>query len=353
MMKNVLISTLITIIVIFAFATTAPAQEDPQLDEFPSNVKVHTGNGSLRIRDIDYSPDGKHLVVACSNNGVLLYKTQIVEKPVLLKDHPESAWSVSFSPDGTMLASAGRFNTITLFNKDIKRQIPTYKDILKSGIRSLEFSPDSEIIATSNFDRTISLLDVQTGKALHTLNIHRELIRPLLKFSPDGKTIVTGTLNDTIQLWDVTTGKHIRTHENNRILIKCVAFSPNSKTIALPTYDKRNQTISFRNVDNWQATHSVIDKHDILRKMGFVNSMAFSPDGKTIVTGCAFAILQWNVDTGEHIRMLTGPLKRYSGPGPFVLYSPDGTTIVTAGMGEIHLWDGKTGAHIRQLLTDL
>ncbi|MDE0637460.1 MAG: WD40 repeat domain-containing protein [Candidatus Poribacteria bacterium] len=350
-MKNILFSTLITLIVIFTFTTDSSAQEDPQQGEAPSNVKVHTGKGSIRIRDIKYSPDGKRLAVACSNNGVLLYKTQTVEKPDLLADQPESAWSVSFSPDGTMLASAGRHNTITQLNKNIGGQLPIYKDIFKSGLTSVEFSPDSNMLATSNVDRIINLLDVRTGKLLHTLTGHTKRIRTMV-FSPDGKTLATGT-RDTIRLWDVDTGKHIRTHINHAIFVRGVAFSPDGKTIAMQTTGKSIFTITLWDVDSGKALRPLIDNQVILSRMGSVHSMAFSPDGKTIVTAGVFAIHLWNVDTGEHIRMLTGQLNSYAGPGPFVLYSPDGTTIVTAGMGEIHLWDGNTGNHIRKLLTDL
>ncbi len=349
-MKNILYSTFITLIVIFTFTTNPSAQADPQQGESPSNVKAHTGNGSIRIRDIKYSPDGKRLAVACPK-GVLLYKTQTVEKPDLLTDHSESTWSVAFSPDGTMLASAGRYNTITLLNKNTGRQLSAYKDILKSRLRSVEFSPDSKMIATSNFDHTINLLDVHTGKLLRTLTGHTKRIRTMV-FSPDGKTLATGTW-DAIRLWDVNTGKHIRTHISHARNVRSVAFSPDGKTIAMPIKDKFLNTITLWDVDSGKALRLLIDNHDIRRRMGYVHSMAFSPDGKTIVTGGVFAIHLWSVDTGEHIRTLTGPLKSYSGPGPFVLYSPDGTTIVTAGMGEIHLWDGNTGNHIRKLLTDL
>lgn len=129
-------------------------------------------------------------------------------------------------------------------------------------------------------------------------------------------------------------------------------FRPDGETYALPSTDKRIYKVSLYDVDNGQVLRSLIDNHGVIKRMGTIHSMAFSPDGKTIVTGGASAIHLWSVDTGEHIRMLTRELKRYSGPGPFVLYSPDGSTIVTAGMGEIHMWDANTGHHIRKLLTD-
>ncbi len=353
-MRNMLYSTLITLIVIITFSTNPSAQEDPQQGESPDNLKAHTGNGSLRIRDIDYSPDGKHLVVACSNNGVLLYKTWTIEKPVLLTDHPKRAWSVAFSPDGTMLASAGRFNTITLLNESASGQIPPYKDILRSGMFQIEFSPDSKIVATSDFvDGTINLLDVHTGRLLHTLTGHMPGRFSTLVFSHDGKTLATATWSENVHLWDAKTGKHIRTHTNHAMRLRTVAFSPDGKTYAMQTTDKLNDTLSLFDVDTGKALRVLIDRQDIRNSIGPVHSMAFSPDGKTIVTGGPFAIHLWNVDTGEHIRMLIGELKTYAGPGPFVLYSPDGMTIVTAGMGEIHLWDGNTGNHIRKLLTDL
>jgi Tol biopolymer transport system component/energy-coupling factor transporter ATP-binding protein EcfA2 len=83
----------------------------------------------------------------------------------------------------------------------------------------------------------------------------------------------------------------------------------------------------------------------ILLARGVVNSVAWSPDGKTLASaGVVDPIRLWNVATGATIRVLQGP-------GVFaVAWSPDGKTLASASDGRaVRLWDAETGAAIRIL----
>ncbi|MCX4884750.1 trypsin-like peptidase domain-containing protein [Streptomyces sp. NBC_00847] len=68
-----------------------------------------------------------------------------------------------------------------------------------------------------------------------------------------------------------------------------------------------------------------------------VNSMAFSPDGKTLATaGYDGKVQLWDVPTGKTTAKLTGHDK-------FLAFSPDGKTLATAGEGDnVRLWDVAT-----------
>ncbi len=78
-----------------------------------------------------------------------------------------------------------------------------------------------------------------------------------------------------------------------------------------------------------------------------VASVAFSPDGQTMVSGSFDKTLKlWNLKTGKLLRTLTG----HSDFVRAVAISPDGQTIVSGGGGTevntdktIRLWNLKTG----------
>lgn len=79
-----------------------------------------------------------------------------------------------------------------------------------------------------------------------------------------------------------------------------------------------------------------------------VREVAYSPDGKTILTGSydKTAIL-WDVSTGTQIRTLTGHTSWVLS----VAYSPDGKTVLTGSWDNTAiLWDMATGAQIRSLI---
>ena len=71
---------------------------------------------------------------------------------------------------------------------------------------------------------------------------------------------------------------------------------------------------------------------------GWVNSVAFSPDGKTIVSGGDDGILRlWDITSGKAIGQ---PFKGHEGSVISVAFSPDGKTLVSGGQdGTLRLWD--------------
>ena len=78
---------------------------------------------------------------------------------------------------------------------------------------------------------------------------------------------------------------------------------------------------------------------------GRVWAAAFSPDGKTILTGSTDNTARlWNADTGEPI----GEPLRHPGGVRAVAFRPDGQVIVTGtgGEGAVRLWNVATGQPI-------
>ena len=69
--------------------------------------------------------------------------------------------------------------------------------------------------------------------------------------------------------------------------------------------------------------------------------MAFSPDGKTVVSGSNDKNIKlWSVETGQEIKTLVG----HSDAVHSVAFSPDGKTVVSGSSDEkIKLWSVETG----------
>jgi WD40 repeat protein len=63
---------------------------------------------------------------------------------------------------------------------------------------SVTFSPDGRMIASANWDKTVKLWEVISGKVRATLKGHGDIVRSVA-FSPDGKKLVTGSDDHTIK----------------------------------------------------------------------------------------------------------------------------------------------------------
>lgn len=69
-----------------------------------------------------------------------------------------------------------------------------------SYVWSISFSPNSEILASASADRTIKLWEVETGKKIANLSDRANWVNSVA-FSPQGNTIVSGSNDMTVKIW--------------------------------------------------------------------------------------------------------------------------------------------------------
>ena len=100
------------------------------------------------------------------------------------------------------------------------------------GVSSVSFSPDGQILASGgHYDPTIRLWDVATGDTIRRLSGHTGSVLSV-SFSPDGQILASGGHDNTIRLWDVATGDTIRTLSGHPGWVLSVSFSPDGQILA-------------------------------------------------------------------------------------------------------------------------
>jgi len=150
-----------------------------------------------------------------------------------------------------------------------------------------------------------------------------------IQYSPNGANIAVAT---SIGIWvyDCETSKELALLTNHTGSVESVGFSPDGRTLASGGSDVRL----------WDFT-SGRQLRTLIGHAGVVNCIAFSPDGQTIVSGSADKTIRlWDVATGRHLRTLA----EHTGSVKSVAFSPDGQTIVSGGFGNtMRLWDVDKG----------
>ncbi|KIO16857.1 hypothetical protein M407DRAFT_59790, partial [Tulasnella calospora MUT 4182] len=145
-------------------------------------------------------------------------------------------------PVGTMLwARYGNQATtrVLLGKRQPNWSTSIWRSSATSPVRGVTFSPDGSFLASGLKDGTIQLLDVQTGALLgEPLTGHSKWITSVV-FSPDGKTLASGSIDSTVQLWDAQTGAPLgEPLTDHSEWITSVVFSPDSKTLASGSGDR-------------------------------------------------------------------------------------------------------------------
>ncbi len=198
--------------------------------------------------------------------------------------HPDSLMSASFSPDGQLMVTGGKDQTIKLWTR-AGRLIHSVRGH-QGWVNSVRFSPDGKIIASASDDGTLKLWNLK-GQLLKTIPAHNAYVLGV-SFSPDGRTIASAGYDNSVKLWrrDGTLIKTLLKGSSDSV--SSVVFSPDSQLIASASYDG--------NVRLWSRSNGTLLK-TLMGHQDAVMSLSFSPDGKILASASRDkTIILWNLD---------------------------------------------------------
>ena len=126
--------------------------------------------------------------------------------------HTGVVYSVAFSGDGRLLASASGDHTVRVWDVAAAKCVAVltgHTDQVFSAV----FHPDGKRLASAGRDRAIWLWDLATGQEVARLEGHTNYVFSLA-FSPDGTSLVSGSGDGTVRIWD--TAPPARRHQARR-----------------------------------------------------------------------------------------------------------------------------------------
>ncbi|CZR62822.1 related to WD40-repeat protein (notchless protein) [Phialocephala subalpina] len=294
--------------------------------EFGWNAVQQTLEGhSSSVYSVAFSHDSKLLASASNDKTIKIWDTNTGSLQQTLKGH--SDWfnnSIAFSHDSKLLALASNDKTIKIWDTNTGSLQQTLKGH-KDGINSVAFSHDSKLLASASNDKTVKIWDTSTSSCRQTLRGYSGMVYSIA-FSQNSKLLAS--YDGTVKIWDTSTGSLQQTLKGYNSIVKSVAFSHDSKLLALASFDK---TVKIWDTSTGSFQQTLKGYSDM------VYSMAFSQNSKLLALASLDKTVKiWDTSTGS----LQQTLKGHSNWVNSVAFSHNSKLLASASDdGTVKIWD--------------
>ncbi len=225
------------------------------------------------------------------------------------------------------------------------------------GIVDLALHPDGLHLISISTEPAIFIWSLKTGRKVDEIaprgktvdrdtsvfNFSRRV--ESIAFGPEGKTVAEAAIQGgkgVVQVWDFETRKLVRTLAADARNVRAIAIAPDQKLLAANMRDgqRTDHKISLFDLTSGRTVGEL--RGDRLA----ATKLAFSPDGKTLVSAGGRQIHVWDVATRQERHAISTHKKTILA----LATSPDNQHFATADADdEVRIWDAATGKLVSEI----
>lgn len=282
-------------------------------------TEVHTAVSG----PVSFSPDGTMLATGHIDGSVRLWQEGRPD-PVVLAGHGYDVSAVAWSPDGELVASSGGDSVVRIWNVEDEEEEAAWQHP-EGEISTLAWMPNEPIIAIADFAGHIWLWDIEDDEIISEWQAHDDAIASLA-WSPEGTELASSGWDAVVHVWEIEPEIELLFTQEHEDVVRGVAWSPEGTELATVSHDFT--------VRVWEAEEGVLIWKEAHKELA--TAVAWSPDGRFLATGSwDLTIIIWDAETGDDLVQLEG----HVGPITSLDWSPDGTALVSGSDdGTAILW---------------
>jgi WD40 repeat protein len=307
-------------------------------------VALFAGHGGA-VRDATFSPDGRWIATASADLSARIWDAgreepmgairptderapshavmQAVENLDLAAPWLNGSVPVAVSRSRIAIPSGTSLQLRDASNGRLVRELSTHGD----HIRSVSFSPDGSLLAGGGIDETVRVWRADDGEPLAKLPLKEGAYR--VAFSRSGRWLAAGSRDGRAHVWD----------SSSLAYRGAVAHDGEVFDVA---FDSRDRWMATASDDGTVRVWELSDLKEVQRLLhrGKVWSVRFSSDGERIVTaGRDGAARIWLTRSGEPV----GTLEGNSNLVVSAAFSDDGAFVASASFdGSVRIWDSRS-----------
>ncbi len=284
-----------------------------------TTIIVWTNNGEqvmqlrgfeAEIQSAHFSPDGKHILVACGHEAQLWNLQE--QRMQTLGIHRGLVYEAVFSSDGRLAASCSRDQTINIWNLKTGEPIAYCKGY-DAAVTQVQFSKDNSKLLGLSADKSIRIWDAE-GQFIQKIT-HKDLYFAGAAFGPQEGQLLTFTVDKAMQIWDIDSRQLLSEIKGHRRSIRQVVMPPNAGGFLSYAADSLAIFWNADGVEQFRIEDRLTDRDRIIysddgnfilsyAERGIIN--LFNKEGQLLMGSHSLAGIVREVDISPDNRWLVG-----------------------------------------------
>jgi len=234
------------------------------------------------------------------NPGWVLQRTiGSVDDPTILVNR---VTAVAFSADSQLLATGGgepsRSGELKVWKVADGSSVRSLPDAHTDEIFGISFSPDGTFIASGGADKYIRMFSIASGKQIRTFEGHTNQVLGVA-WRADGRVIASAGADKTLRIWNADNADRIQQIEGFGKQVSSVRFIGQSSLVISCSGDG---SVRMHNSDNAQNLRNFAGATD------FMYSADATPDGRVVAAGGFDGVLRiWNGENAQVMHVISPP----------------------------------------------